>query len=80
MIFMCVTKVSKRYFWTKTRTNASDYNRPLSCRSKQIVYLVSEYCLKNKEDSQTPYLKWTAEATGVSRATLRVSEMSETGR
>ena len=40
--------------------NATD-NRPLNSKSKEIVYLVSEYFLKNIEDSRTPYLERTAE-------------------
>ena len=57
-------------------------NRPLNSKSKEIVYLVSEYFLKNREDSRTPYLEMTAEATGVCRATVaRIRrEKSETGR
>ena len=48
-------------------TNATDNNRPLSSRNKEIhvVFSVSEYSLENKEDSQTPYLVRTAEARGV---------------
>ena len=61
--------------------NASD-NRPLNSKSKEIVYLVSEYFLKNREDSRTPYLERTAEATAVCRATVaRIRrEKSEAGR
>ena len=66
MIFMYVTKVSNQHLWTNTMTNASDNNRPLISRSKEIVYLVSEYFLKNKEDPQTQCLERTAEATYVS--------------
>ena len=43
MIFMCVTKVSNRHFWTQTM--ASDNNHPLNSESKQIVYSVSEFSL-----------------------------------
>ena len=48
-------------------TNATDNNHPLSSRNREIhvVFSVSEYSLENKEDSQTPYLVRTAEATGV---------------
>ena len=42
-------------FWIKMITKASDNNRSLSSRSKEIVYLVSESFLRNKDDSQTQY-------------------------
>ena len=63
MIFMCVTKVSNRHFWTEMMAYRSDNNHPLKARSKEIVVLY-------EEDSQNPYLEMTAEATGVSRATV----------
>ena len=47
MIFMCVTKVSNRHFWTETM--ASDNNRPLNSKSKQIVYSVLSCSLKIKK-------------------------------
>ena len=47
MIFMCVTKMSNRHFWTETMT--SDNNRPLNSKSKQIVYSVSSCFLKIKK-------------------------------
>ena len=61
--------------------NAPD-NRPLNSKSKEIVYLVTGYFLEYREDSRTPYLERTAEATGVCRATVaRIRrEKSETGR
>ena len=55
-------------FW-QTMANASDNNRLLNSRNKEIVYSVSEYFLKNKEDSRR-YLERPAEAPGVSRATV----------
>ena len=42
-------------FWIKMITKASDNNRSLSSGSKEIVYLVSESFLRNKDDSQTQY-------------------------
>ena len=62
---------------------ASDNNRLLNSRNKETVYSVSEYLLKNKEDSRTyMYLERPAVATGVSRATVaRIRrEKSDTGR
>ena len=54
-------------------TNASDINRPLSSKSKDIVYLVSGYFLKNKKkDSQIPFIERTAEATGRLSSLTRV--------
>ena len=44
MLFISVTKVSNRHFWTETMT--SDNNRPLNFKSKQIVYSVSSCFLK----------------------------------
>ena len=70
MIFKCVTKKCQAcIFLTETMANASDNNRLLNSRNKEIIYSVSEYFLKNKEDSGT-YLDRPAEATGVSRATV----------
>ena len=46
---------------------ASDNNHLLNSKRKEIVYSVSE---NQKEASRTPYLERTAEATGVSRATV----------
>ena len=46
MIFMSVTKVSNRDFLKETI--ASDNNRPLNSKSKQIVYSVSSCFLKIK--------------------------------
>ena len=46
MIFMCVTKSVKPLFFD--RTMASDNNRPLNSKSKQIVYSVSSCFLKIK--------------------------------
>ena len=62
---------------------ASNNNRPLSSKSKQIVYSVSGCFLKIKKGTfRTPIFERTAEATGVIRiiaARIR-REKSERGR
>ena len=69
MIFKCVTKRQVCIFLTETMANASDNSRLLNSRNKEIVYSVSEYFLRNKEDSRK-YLERPAEATGVSKTTV----------
>ena len=61
---------------------ASDNNRPLNSKSKQIVYSVSGYCLKIKKAFRAPYLEKKAGTTGVIRTIVaRIRrEKSERGR
>ena len=67
MIFSSVWQKMSSLHLTETLANASDNNRLLNnSRNKEIVYSVSEYFLKNKEDSRTyMYLERPAIATGV---------------
>ena len=51
----------------------SDNNRPLNSKSKQMLYSVSGCCLKIKK--KAPYLEKTAEATGVIRTTVFISDV-----
>ena len=82
MIFICVTKKeSNCHFWTETI--ASDNNRLLNSKSKQIVYSVSLLSENQKEAFRTPYLERRAEARGVIRTMLLSHirhEKSERGR
>ena len=71
MIFMCVTKSVKPPFLTETM--ASDNNRPLISKSKQIVYSIKLLSENQKEAFRTPFLERTAEATGVIRTTVAQS-------
>ena len=69
-----MTKCVKPPFWTGTI--ASDNNRPLNLQ-KQTNGL---FCIKvlsenQKEDFRAPYLEKTAEATGVIRTTVLVSDV-----
>ena len=68
--FHVFDKIFKPAFLNRDDGKHIRQQRLHNSRSKKIVYSVSEYFLKNKEDSRTPYLERTAEATCVSRATV----------